>query len=470
MNSLNKTDAAPQTIRRERRIFEEYAVPAAVAAMALPAIASQIVNVIYNMVDTWFVGLTGDPNAVAALSLCLPVLNLLVAISNLFGVGGASVIARGLGENRPDRARRAFSFAFWGGLIVAMVYALIILLFGRPILMLIGGNAEDIDYAVLYARITITIGGIPAILATTFAHLIRATGASRQASLGLMLGAVLNMAMDPLFMFVLLPPGHEVMGTAISTAVANTISLVYFCVYLARHRQSGVYCIRPFPPRQEDRPGVDVLCSGLPGFTMVLLAMLSNCFLNSMLSSLGSCAIAGVGIVRKIDSMAYAVNQGITQGMIPLVAYCYSSKRYRRMWSVIGFSALCTEGFSLLWSALSVLCAPQMIGVFIRSADTVFYGAQFLRVLTLAIPLYSLVFVVIAVFQGMGRGFQPLLLSVLHKGSADILLMFLLRWKLGVLFIPWSSPIQEGITLILALVLFLRLVQRVRRESQQFSE
>ena len=121
-------------------IFDTLPVPKAVTAMVLPAIISQIIHVVYNLADTWFVGLTGDPNTVAAISLCLPVYNILTGLSNLFGVGGASVIARFLGAGNTDRARRSFAVASWGAGAASLVYALLLLAVGRPLLLRIGAD------------------------------------------------------------------------------------------------------------------------------------------------------------------------------------------------------------------------------------------------------------------------------------------------------------------------------------------
>ena len=162
--------------------------------MVLPTIVSQIIFVAYNMADTWYVGLTNNKNAVAAVSLCLPVYTLLSAISNLYGIGGASVIARALGTNDREKARRTFALSFFLALITAAFYGLLIFLTKKPLLLLIGGDSGDIQDAVTYAVLTITIGGIPTILATTFGHLIRATGHPKAASFGMQIivGTILS--------------------------------------------------------------------------------------------------------------------------------------------------------------------------------------------------------------------------------------------------------------------------------------
>ena len=204
---------------QEQKIFEEYPVHKAVASMVLPTIASQIIFVIYNLADTWYVGLTGDANAVAAVSLCLPVYTILSAISNLFGIGGAAAISRALGRNSREDAKNIFALSLWGALIGAAIYTILILSTMRPLLAL--------------------IGGIPTILAPTIGHLIRAGGFSKTASFYMILGAVINIGFDPLFMFVILPAGNEVTGAAVATALANLIALAGFVIYLVRTRHGS---------------------------------------------------------------------------------------------------------------------------------------------------------------------------------------------------------------------------------------
>ena len=446
-------------------IFDTLPVPKAVTAMVLPAIISQIIHVVYNLADTWFVGLTGDPNTVAAISLCLPVYNILTGLSNLFGVGGASVIARFLGAGNTDRARRSFAVASWGAGAASLLYALLLLAVGRPLLLRIGADQNSIGFAWTYTLVTVILGGLPTVLAATLSNLIRATGESKKAAVGMTLGAALNIGLDPLFMFVLLQRGNEVLGAAIATALANVVSLGYFALYFRRSGEA-VFSFAPRLLRHGWRILRDMLSCGLAGFTMVALAMVSNCFLNAMIAGLGGgAAVAGLGIVRKIDSLAYAVNQGITQGMLPLVAYCYASKRQARMRAVISFSTACTVIFSLVCSALSYGFAPQLVEVFIRDAGTVQFGATFLRVLCLAIPIYSATFVIIAVFQAVGRSVEPFALSVLHKGSFDILLLFLFRRLFGLEHILWATPVMESIALAAALILLFRLLRAQSRQS-----
>lgn len=446
---------------REKRIYADYPVPKAVAAMVIPTIISQIITVIYNLADTWYVGLTGNAAAVAAISLCLPVYNIMTAIANLFGIGGSSVITRAVGENHHHRARRAFVLSVRGSLIMAAAYSLVLCIIARPFLMAIGGDEDSIDFAVWYTIITMVIGGIPTVMSAVFAHLIRSTGQAKAASFGITLGAVLNMALDPLFMFVLLPAGNEVVGAAIATALSNTAAMIYFIIYLVKHRDISIFRFTLENRRSVNVTLWDIVKSGLPSFFLLAAGQISNFFLNGMIADMGSsAAVAGIGVVRKIDSLAYAINQGITQGMLPIVAYCYASKRTVRMKAVVGFSAMLTVIFSLVCSVCSYLFAPQLIAFFIDEAETVAFGAEFLRVLCIAVAVYPLLFVIIAVFQAVGEGVKPLALSLLNKGSLDIALFFVIRSLFGLEYILWSTPIMAAIALLVGIILIARFFKK----------
>lgn len=447
---------------REKMIFEQYSVPRAVAAMVIPTVLSQIVNVIYNIADTWYVGLTENPAAIAAVSLCLPVYMMLTAIANLFGIGGSAVMARALGEGKKDRAGRVFSAAVLLALAAGIFYAVLIFCVRRPFLLLIGADGSDIGYAVTYVWYTVVLGGVPTILGAVFSHLIRATGAARVAGTGMAVGAVANIILDPLLMFVILPPGNELMGAALATCISNCMTFAVFLIYLVRRRKDGLLVLRLKRSEENEKVTKSIFKDGVPGFLMVCMPLVSNFFLNSAISAMGSEAVAGIGIVRKIDQLAFSVNQGVTQGMLPLIAYSYSSGRYKRMRSVVFFGGACTEIFSLICMAVSLIFAPVLIRIFIRDPLTVSFGASFLQVLCLAIPVYSLTFVINSFFQAIGYGMYSLVVSLIRRGTLDILLVLLIGKTAGPEYVIWGSPSTEVLGLAVAVVLFLYVNRKYR--------
>lgn len=453
-----------EIVSREKRIFAELPIPEAAAIMMIPTIISQIITVVYNLADTWFVGLTNNAAAVAAISLCLPVYNIMTAIANLFGIGGSSVITRAMATGHYHRARRAFVLAVRGAVIATAAYSVMLAVVAKPFLLCIGGDTESIDFAVYYAMITMVIGGIPTVLSAVLAHLIRSTGQAKVASAGITVGAVLNLVLDPLFMFVVLPEGYEVVGAAVATGLSNVVAMCYFLMYILRHKEIFIFRFTLESHKSVRITTLDIMKSGIPSFFLLAAGQISNFFLNGMIADMGaSAAVAGIGVVRKIDSLAYAVNQGITQGMLPIVAYCYASKRISRMKLVVAFSAVCALSFSLICSVVSYTFAPQLIQFFIDDVNTIAYGSSFLRILCIAVSIYPILFVIIAVFQAVGEGGKPFFLSLLHKGSLDIVLFFVIRKMFGLEYILWASPIMAAIALMVGIVMVLKLFQRLQQ-------
>lgn len=180
--------------------------------MIVPAIASQLIVLIYNMADTFFVGQTNNPYMVAGASLILPVFNITLCFAGLAGIGGGSLISRLLGQSEKDEARRVSAFSLYIALLIAVLFAATIAVFMRPILGLLGAGGNTYEYARQYAFLVIVLGGVPTVLSNVLSNLVRSIGLSKEASAGIILGGLLNIALDPLFMFVLLPKGSEVIG------------------------------------------------------------------------------------------------------------------------------------------------------------------------------------------------------------------------------------------------------------------
>jgi Na+-driven multidrug efflux pump len=206
-------------------IFEEAPIPEAVFTMAIPTIITQLINIVYNFADAWYVGRTESAAMMAALSVSLPVFIIIQALANLFGIGGASAISRALGRKDTGRARKIFAFSLFGGLAAAILYAVVVFL-ARPLMIpLIGGSEDSYPYIYNYMFWTMVIGAIPTLGNALCGHLVRSIGAAKEAGFGLSMGGILNIILDPLFMFVLLPRGMEVTGAAIATCLSNTIAL-----------------------------------------------------------------------------------------------------------------------------------------------------------------------------------------------------------------------------------------------------
>ena len=433
-------------------LFEKVPVSKAVITLVIPTIISQIITVIYNMADTFFIGQMNDPNQVAAATLAMPPFVMLTGIANLFGIGGASLIARSLGTGDREKAKKCAAFSIWSAAVLALIYGLI-LYWSRPTLFpLLGTDKYTYDYCSDYFLWTITIGGVPTVLNACLAHLVRAEGYSKEASVGLALGGIMNIILDPILIFTL---GLGVKGAAIATMLSNVIAVIYFICLLRKNEDVTVinfslkkYTVSGGIPKE-------VLLVGIPSFIMLLMGTFSNLVLNKMVVSYSNQAIAGMGIAKKIDILAFAIANGMTQGVLPLIGYNFASKNYKRMRDVIKTSFLYTLTVSIAGTLLLFFGAVPLVRFFIDDAETVAYGQYFLKVIAITCAAISVTMMIITIFQATGKKLQPTILSLVRKGGFDIPLMFIMNSAMGSQGIPWATPISDALAMLLALLLFI---------------
>ena len=441
---------------RENALFEHSNVTQAILRMAVPTVIGQIILVIYNMADTFFIAQTGNDAMITAVTICMPAFMFLSAISNLFGVGGASVIARLLGLRAGHKVSLASGFAFWGCLLTAALYSLLAWL-GRDVFIdLLGGtNPEAHRAAADYLFYTVICGGAVTATGVLLSHLIRAEGRALHASIGIALGGVLNIVLDPLFIFVLLPPGKEAMGAAVATTLSNLISLLYFVVILLYNKKNSFLSFRPTKEFLGQRIPASVFAAGIPACVMTLFENISYAVLDKLMSFNGIEMQAGIGVAKKVNMLAHCTVRGIAQGSLPMIGYNFAAGKFTRMRSAIRVSHNLAVVTASVCMAASLLWARPLIGIFIRNGSaSLDFGTMFLRVLCVGGPFSASAYTYISFFQATGEGGKSFLLALLRKGIVDIPLMFLLRLLLPVVGIVMATPLADALCCIVANFLF----------------
>lgn len=450
---------------KEKEIFESKPILYSIFALALPSILGQLILVIYNMADTFFVGLTNSDAMITAVTVCMPAFMFLSAISNLFGIGGASVISRSIGKGNEKRARNAASFSFWGCLSVTIIYCLFALFAKDLFINLLGGkDAEVHAHSVKYLVVAIVICGIPTAMNTLLSHLIRAQGKSLHASIGIGIGGLLNVALDPLFMFVILTPGNEALGAAIATGISNVIALLYYVILFVVYKSNLIISIKPHKDMfKEFIPG-EVIKIGIPACLMTLCENISYAILDNLMFHAGEAIAigtgkvtqAGVGVAKKINMLAHSVVRGMTQGVLPLIGYNKTSGNRKRMKGIVYMSGAISIIIATICMIASLVFAIPLTGLFIQDASSgsQAYGAQFLRILCIGAPFSALAYTVISFFQAVGKAKRSLILALLRKGILDIPLMFILRIFVPTYGIVWATPIADIVCSIVAAILF----------------
>ena len=444
------------SLQNRTEIFENTPIKKAVLLQIVPAIASQMIALLYNLADTYFVGLINDPVQTAAITVVSPCFVMLTAISNLFGVGGASAIARVLGKKEPDRARQIASVSFWGGLVMGILFALLFWLLERPILTLCGAREETFAVVMAYAKWVVVIGGPWTVLNTLLANLVRAEGSARRAFVGVSLGGVLNIALDPLFV---LPRflGWGAAGAGIATAISNMAATVYFLCGIFRRRQDTVLSVAPGHLRHIRAHLGGILVIGFPSALQYALTVVAVAAQAKFVSAYPTEAVAALGIVKKIDQLPLYFSIGVANGLLPLLAYNHAAGNTARRSQAFRFGTLTAVSFSLCCLILFEIFAEPLVGLFIKNPQTVAYGASFLRLMVTAMPMMSVCYPMIVQFQAMGKAGESLICSVLRKGVLDIPLLFIMDALLPLYGCMLVQPTVDSISLIVALLLYRRI-------------
>ena len=448
--------------KENRRLFEELPIPKAVMTMAVPTVISQLIVLIYNMADTFFIGRTNDPLMVAGAALILPIFNVSIAFANIAGTGGGTLIARLLGRGQGAEARRVAAFSFYFSLAAGALFAALTGTLMKPLLRLLGASADTFAYARQYAMCVIVCGAVPTVASMTMANLLRSVGCARQAGFGVSMGGIVNIILDPLFMFVILPPGRATLGAGIATALSNGIVFVYFLAVILRLRSP----VLDFSPRDVLPKGESIrsfFSVGLPAAVGPFLFDLDYMVIDRLMADYSDVALAAVGIVLKVERLPLNVGVGLCLGMVPLAAYNYSSGDLPRMEGILRFTRTVGTGIALVSIALYEIFAPGFIRVFIQDAATVALGASFLRIRAMATVLMFLSFIYVHFFQAVGQGGWALFLAVFRWAGVNIPMLFLLNALVGMYGIVWAQLASD---ILVALVSWL-IYRRFRRQNRR---
>ena len=444
-------------------LFETMPVSKALLTMAIPTVISQLITMIYNLADTFFIGLTNDPYKVAAASVVSILFFVLTSLANLFGVGGGSLMSRLLGEKRDDDARRVGVFSIYGSLVIAAVYAFVCFLFTEPLARLLGASDNTIAYATSYLFWVVVVGAIPSTLGMTLSFLLRSAGYSKESGIGLAIGGIANIILDPLFMFVILPSGNEVTGAALATLLSNVISLLYFLVTYLRLGKKTVLSLSPKYVRISKKLVASILAIGLPSALTGMLANLTHIIKNNLTSGYGDIELAAYGIVQKADMLPLNIGMGLCQGMMPLVAYNYAAKNYPRMKSFTKAAQI----YGMLIAAVCIvvfeLFAPGIIWLFIKDKATIEFGTKFLRIACLATPFMIANFQKIYCLQAMGKGKESLVLGIFRQGLFAIPIIFIMNYFLKLYGIVSAQVISDGITFIISTLIYRSVYKKLEK-------
>ena len=441
-------------------LFESMPIPKAVAKLTLPIVIGSMVSILYNLADTFFVGMLNDPVQNAAVTLVYPVMLAFYAVNNLFGVGTSSMMSRSLGQGDYERVRSSSAFGFYGALFSGLLFSLLCTVFSSPLLNLLGADDTTREATYNYMFWTVCCGAMPAILNAVQGYMVRSEGSALHASIGGMSGCILNIILDPFF---ILPWGLNMgaAGAGLATFVSNCIACLYFLI-LAWVKKEKTFVCMDIRRLKKLPPGVvkGILGVGIPASIQNLLNVTGSPILNNFTAGFGPAAVAAMGVAQKLNMVPLQIGMGFSQGVMPLVSYNFASGDRKRMKKSILFAM----SVILPVMASITLCywvfGPGLVRSFMDNLEIVTYGASFLRGMSLSMVFMCVDFMAVGVFQALGMGKNALVFAILRKIVLEIPLLIILNAIFPLYGLPYAQPVAEFILSIAAVVMLMRIFRQ----------
>ncbi len=434
----------------EQELFARAPIPRAYFKMALPVVLSMLVSLVYNMVDTWFIAQTQNTALVAGVSLCAPMFTLMVAMGDIFGLGGSSLISRLLGQGEAKRVRHVSAFCSYGAIVWGVLVGALMLIFRQPILHLLGASSDTMDSAMAYYSYLAL--GAPAIIFTLVpSNILRTEGMAVASMVGSITGALVNMILDPIFIFGL---NMGAGGAALATVLSNVVSAALLMVLLVAKSQRLSMRLRDCPVQRTELR--EILVIGVPASITNLMQSFAMTLTNRFLLPYGTENVAALGIALKVNMIVMLIMVGFAFGAQPLLGYNYGANNRERLRGILKFDVLVQLVFSVVMTMVFLIFAPQIIRVFMSDSGVMQAGSRILRCMVITMPLMGIILVCTTLFQAAGKAMPAFLLSISRQGVALLICMVVLSAVFGFYGVILAQAAADVASVILALVLLRR--------------
>jgi len=431
-------------------LFRDKPVWNAIFTMAVPAVLTILIMVIYNMADMFFVAMLGDDAQVAAIAVVGPVFSLATAAATMLGAGGSAVIAKALGAQEYDKVRACGSLCIWSSLLFGGVFGAVMLAASETVLGFFGATEDILGYAKTYMQ-ALSLGAPLMIFSVVMATVVRAEGAVIPGMLSNMAGTVTNLLLDPLFILIF---GMGVTGAAIATVLGNLVA----CAMLARFiiKKSAVLKFSPQYAQNQLPLLLHTLALGLPNGLSSILSGFASTFSNQLLSGYGSGAIAAMAAANRSTLVITMVQMGICMGVSPLMAYNYGAKNLPRLREILLKTGVLTVGFGFAAAAACFVGRDALLGMFLQTAEFRQMGNQLMFWLLLASPLLGVYYLSSNFLQAAGNAVHATVVSVLRQGALLIPSLYLMHRYIGLNGIAAAHTVSDLSAIVVSFALCFR--------------
>lgn len=421
-------------------LMEKAPVPQAILKLSIPTILSTIVSLLYNLADTFFIGMLDDPIQLGAISLAFPAFMVLQAVGNIVGSGAPSYISRCLGAKNYDEAKKTSCVSVYLVTGIAFFMGLLYFIFQAPVLRLLGTSSDTIVPTQSYLRIIMAFGFVLA-LQVILPSLLRAEGKITEAVSGMVIGTVANIILDPIFILGL----HQgVAGAAWATVIGNMFAVIY---YLRIFLKGKTVCsIQPKFFQPSKRIIFQVLKIGLPASIAQIIMSFSNILMNNLAADYGDYVISAYGVAGKITSMVFMITVGYVSGYMPFAGYNYGAGKIKRMVSALKFTMLTATGVCLVLLIPLLGLAPTIMRAFTSDAQIIETGIRFLHAQAISVPLLGVQMTMMSTFQATGRAIPALVVNLGRQCLFYIPLLYLLNSYIQLSGLMYAQPIADFLT------------------------
>ena len=438
-------------------------IPKALLAMGIPTMIGMLVNAFYNLVDAYFVGGLGE-SQMGAISVVYPLGQVVVGLGLLFGNGAASYISRLLGRGDKENADKVASTALYSSVSVGAVIIIISMVFLHPILKLLGATDSILPYAATYAGIYI-VSCIFNVFNVTMNNIVTSEGAAKTTMCALLTGAVLNIALDPLFIYVF---DLGVAGAAIATAISQVVSTCVYLTYIFRKKSVFHFRVKDCTYTKETMS--EIFKIGIPTLVFQILTSVSISLINNAAGDYGDSAIAGMGVVTRLISMGSLSVFGFIKGFQPIAGYSYGAKKFDRLREAIKTSILWSTVFCVIFGVILALFPTAIVSQFTKGdAEMIRIGAASLRANGISIMLFGFYTVYSSLFLALGKGREGFILGACRQGICFIPVILLLPIVWGLNGIMYAQPIADVLSAVITVFMAIPLHKKLNEMQKQTS-
>jgi putative MATE family efflux protein len=437
-------------------LMESAPVTQSIIRLAIPMMIGSIAQMVYNMTDTFFIGQTGNPNMVAGISLTMPLFMLSQGLGNIFAMGANSYLSRCLGAKLHDEAKHTAAVSFWITVAMGAVLTVLLILFRNPILHLIGTSDVTFPFAHDYFVIVSTFI-IPALLGMTLGGIIRSEGANAAMTQGQLIGIVVNIILDPIFILAM---NLGVAGAAWATIVGQACGAAYFILYFVRGKSTLSINPRNFAPNAHMIS--EVLKIGIPSALSNIIMTFASIYTNVVASSYGDQVVAGSGVTMRVSSVSFMLIMAIAFGYGPFAGFNYGARNIKRLEAGLKVTMLFTTGLGILFVAIFGIFGKALISAFIDDPPTIEAGWALMAAHLIGMPFMGIQMTIMVTFNSLGKAIRSTIINMGRQFIFYLPLLFFMNSRWGFTGFLFSQPISDVLTAVVSVLFFLSLLRKIR--------